>query len=58
MLQSSFSSNQSLISMRSDETWDGRPQFGTAAEMLARDEWILLQLNQYGAPSFHVMVSL
>lgn len=44
--------------MRSDETWDGNPQFGTPQEMLARDEWILLQLNQYGAPTFHITVSL
>jgi len=44
--------------MRSDETWSGCPQFGTVPEMLARDEWILLRLNQYGAPSVHIMVSL
>ena len=43
--------------MRSDETWDGCPQFGTVPEMLARDEWILLRLDQYGAPSVQIMVS-
>ena len=43
--------------MRSDETWNGNPQFGTPQEMLTRDEWILMQMNQYGAPSFHVIVS-
>ena len=42
--------------MRSDETWNGTPQFGTPQEMLARDEWILMKLNQYGAPTFHVTV--
>ena len=52
-----FSTDQSIISMRSDETWNGKPQFGTPQEMLTRDEWILMQLNQYGAPNFHIMVS-
>ena len=37
--------------MRSDETWDGNPVFGTAQEILARDEWLMLRMNQYGAPS-------
>ena len=56
IFQSSFSSNPSYISMRSDQTWNGNPVYGTLPEMLARDEWILLQMSQYGTPMINVTV--
>ena len=55
--QLSSSTEQSYVSMRSDETWDGNPVFGTAQEILNRDEWIMLRMNQYGAPSILIIVS-
>ena len=43
--------------MRSDETWDGIPKHGTTPEILARDEWIMLRMTQYGAPTVLTIVS-
>ena len=44
--------------MRSDETWDGHfNQTPTKAELLARDQWFLIQLDNAGAPSVCVIVS-
>lgn len=43
--------------MRSDQTWNGAPVYGTLPEMLARDEWILLQMSQYGTPMINITVS-
>ena len=43
--------------MYSNETWDGNPVYGTTHEILARDEWIMLRMNQYGAPTVLTIVS-
>ena len=54
-----MSSWDSLVSMRSDETWDGQfKDTPTTAEVLARDQWLLIQLDNSGAPSFNVIVSI
>ena len=45
--------------MRSDETWDGNfVEPPTTAELLARDQWLLIQLDNSGAPIINSIVSL
>ena len=48
----------SRVSMRSDETWDGYfNDTPTNAEILARDQWLMIQLDNAGAPIVKKMVS-
>lgn len=44
----------SVVSFRSDETNFGYP---SVAEMLGRDQWLLVQLDQAGAPILNLIVS-
>ena len=49
----------SLVSMRSNQTWDCQfKDTPTTAEILTRDDWLLIQLDNSGAPSFQKIVSL
>ena len=58
-IQSELDSWDSLVSMRSDETWNGGfEESPTTAELLARDEWLLVQLDNSGAPTINAIVSL
>lgn len=48
----------SRVSMRSDETWDGNfKDTPTIAELLAREHWLLIQLDNSGAPIWKTIVS-
>ena len=43
------------MSFRSDETNYGYP---SVEEMIGRDQWLLVQLDQAGAPVLNIIVSL
>ena len=44
--------------MVSDETWDGHfSETPTTAELLARDQWLLIQLDNSDAPVVKAIVS-
>lgn len=45
----------SVVSFRSDETNYGYPSVN---EMIGCDQWLLVQLDQAGAPILNVIVSL
>ena len=44
----------SVVSFRSDETNYGYP---SVDEMIGREQWLLVQLDQAGAPVLNVIVS-
>ena len=47
-------SNQEFASIRSDESMLDPPVSRMALE---KDEWILVQFDKFGAPTFHIIVS-
>ena len=58
IIQPELESWDSLVSMRLDETWNGGfEECPTTAELLARDEWLLIQLDNAGAPIINAIVS-